>query len=387
MTSIFALAILSLAISGNFLRHVDAMKVFCPMAPLSRHTGISLSPTALHAGNNNRWWDGENISEESKVIGERQQVSSSYEQQYKQYGTSEKQNQPSLITREMEEEVMASASATMDSNTVSRTISSLIDSKSNVNTNRGGNVPNYNEPEKKSKNSLRDLALSTMTNDEIQSSSINNTNNQSKNSSSSSNNNSWDTQQIAIASGATTFLLSPLIIPIIHSLLPPLIPSPSSISFTGAALLGTVSYIVALGDPADQSNSVLGDGVEVGGAVSRIVGRTALQSVQTSAPRLKAAARAMVDYDSTTATLEDLQRVQRQLSQTVLEVETENDALRKEVALWQAVEDVSSMYKLEELKEMARYEGIKGYSTDGKNALLRRLVKERILKLDLSPYY
>lgn len=123
------------------------------------------------------------------------------------------------------------------------------------------------------------------------------------------------------------------------------------------------------------------------GAVSRIVGRTALQSVQTSAPRLKAAARAMVDYDSTTATLEELQRVQQQLSQTVLEVETENDALRKEVALWQAVEDISSMYKVEELKEMARYKGIKGYSTDGKNALLRRLVKEGILKLDLSPYY
>ena len=95
----------------------------------------------------------------------------------------------------------------------------------------------------------------------------------------------------------------------------------------------------------------------------------------------------MVDYDSTTATLEELQRVQQELSQTVLELEDENDNLRNEVALWQAVEDVSSMYKLEELKEMARYEGVKGYSTDSKNALLRRLVKEGILKLDLTPYY
>ena len=47
----------------------------------------------------------------------------------------------------------------------------------------------------------------------------------------------------------------------------------------------------------------MGDGVEVGGAVSRIVGRTALQSTEVAAPRIKAAARAIVDYDSATATL------------------------------------------------------------------------------------
>lgn len=166
-------------------------------------------------------------------------------------------------------------------------------------------------------------------------------------------------------------------------------------SFTGAALLGALSYIVALGDPTKKSDfisekagGVLGDGaVEVGGAVSRIVGRTALQTAQTSAPRLKAAARALVDVDSTTATLEELRRVQGQLSQTVLELGAENDDLRREVALWQSVEDVSSMYKLDELKELARYEGLKGYSSDGKNALLRRLVREGIIKLDLSPYY
>ena len=64
---------------------------------------------------------------------------------------------------------------------------------------------------------------------------------------------------------------------------------------------------------------VLGDhrlvieGVEVGGAVSRIVGRTALQSVKASAPRVKAVARAaFLDYDTTTPTtantLEELQK-------------------------------------------------------------------------------
>jgi hypothetical protein len=46
--------------------------------------------------------------------------------------------------------------------------------------------------------------------------------------------------------------------------------------------------------------------MEVGGAVSRIVRQTALESAQASTPRFKAAARAMVDYDSTVATIEEL---------------------------------------------------------------------------------
>lgn len=338
------------------------------------------SPTSLDAGSD-RWWDGDNSNNAisdffggSKVNGQNQEQSSFEPQQQKQ--------QP-LITREMEDEVLASARSTLDSNTVSRAISSLlVDNKSDTNINGSGGE--WSGPANKNyvsgKSSLRDLASSTMDDNSIGSRGKKENQIISSNRDSST---SWDTQQIAIASGATTFFLSPLVIPIIHSLLPPIIPSPSSLSFTGAALLGTISYIVALGDPTDQTN----EGVEVGGAVSRIVGRSALQTTKVAAPRLKAAARAMVDYDSTTATLEELQRVQQELSQTVLELEDENDNLRNEVALWQAVEDVSSMYKLEELKEMARYEGVKGYSTDSKNALLRRLVKEGILKLDLTPYY
>jgi hypothetical protein len=116
---------------------------------------------------------------------------------------------------------------------------------------------------------------------------------------------SWDTHQIAIASGSTIFLLSPLVIPIMHSLLPPNIPLPSSVSFTGAALLRTISYIVALGDPTDQANLILGktgggalgDGMEVGGAMSRTMRRTALESAQASVPQLKAAEWAMLDKD------------------------------------------------------------------------------------------
>jgi len=337
----------------NFHSTSYALKIYC--APSRQRRSLPHKHTNLHAlDNNNKWWDGSS----SNIFGGK---TTENERQSIQYD--DDVPPPSLITREMEEEVLTSARATLDSNTVSRAISSLIIDDNNV------------QSEKKNSNSLRDLATrnnnNNNNNDIIQ---------QNSNISTEKSNNAFDTQQIAIASGATTFLLSPIIVPIIHSLLPPIIPSPSSISVTGAALLGTLSYIVALGDPTEQS---MGEGVEVGGAVSRIVGRTALQSTEVAAPRIKAAARAIVDYDSTTATLEEVE----QLSQTVLKLETENDELRREVALFNAVEDVSNMYKYEDLKEMARYRNLKGYSVGGKNALLRRLIREDIIKLDLGPYY
>ena len=341
----------------NFHSTSYALKIYC--APSRQRRSLPLHKhTILRAlDNNNKWWDGSssNIFGGNKITeNERQSI---------QYD--DDVPPPSLITREMEEEVMTSARATLDSNTVSRAISSLIIDDNNIQSEK-----------KKNNNSLRDLATRNNNN--------NNSNNDNiqpnSNISTEKSNNAWDTQQIAIASGVTTFLLSPIIVPIIHSILPPIIPSPSSISVTGAALLGTLSYIVALGDPTDQS---MGDGVEVGGAVSRIVGRTALQSTEVAAPRIKAAARAIVDYDSTTTTLEEA----KQLSQTVLKLEAENDELRREVALFNAVEDVSNMYKYEDLKEMARYRNLKGYSVGGKGSLLRRLIREGVIELDLGPYY
>ena len=56
--------------------------------------------------------------------------------------------------------------------------------------------------------------------------------------------------------------------------------------------------------------------------------------------------------------------------------------LRKEVALWQAVEDILSLHELDESKEMARCGGIQGHSTDGKNMLLGRFARAEVLKLD-----
>jgi hypothetical protein len=313
---------------------------------------------------------------------------SSYEPQTQQRNTYSNVKTDSFITREIEEQVMASVRASIDDKTVSRAISSLV-TDNDRERRRSSNVNNQSlSYDAKSRgNSLRDLAGGIKPSYSNQSSEFVQDED--------TNNSAWDTQQIAIASGVTTCLLSPIIIPIIHSLIPPILPFPSSISFEGAAFLGALAYILALGDPTDQSNVIsktasggmLGDGVEVTGAVSRIVGRTALQSVQMSAPRIKAVARAVVDYDSTVNTMEEMTEMQYQLSRRLLELESENDSLRREVALWNAVEDVSGAYKLEELKEIARVNGVRGYSSDGKTALLRRLVKERALDLDLTPYF
>ena len=315
-----------------------------------------------------------------------------------------KQPSPTLITPQMEEEVMASARATMDENAVSRAVSSLIDNNDGIiettgTSNNNNNVVGLNSRRPNSRsNKLRDLAAGNVDNKQnIKSiSTNNNSDNDLLQTNNDSENTSWNTQQIAIASGITVTILSPVIIPIIHVLLPPIIPSPSSLSFTGALLLGALSYIIALGDPTDQSNIIsgntppggaLGESVEVGGAVSRIVGRTALQTAKASAPRVKAVARAALDYDATTATLEDLQTRVDYLSQKTLELDNMNQKLRYEVALFTAVEDVGSRYKLEELKELARYNGVRGYSTESKSGLLRKLVKEQVLELDLTPYY
>eukprot|EP00984_Skeletonema_dohrnii_P005976 scaffold2118_cov125-Skeletonema_dohrnii-CCMP3373.AAC.5 len=296
------------------------------------------------------------------------------------------QSSSTLITPQMEEEVLASARATMDAKAVSRAVSSLIDDDRINTTDESTVVGLRSRGTIKGSNKLRDLAAGNVDSQSLATSTTTNTVDNNKNESDTS----WNTQQIAIASGATVMILSPVIVPIIHVLLPPIIPSPSSVSFTGAALLGALSYIVALGDPTDQSNIIagnssgaLGEGVEVGGAVSRIVGRTALQTAKASAPRVRAVARAALDYDTT----KELKNRVDYLSRKTLELDDENQVLRYEVALFNAVEDVSSMYKLEELKELARYNGVRGYSTESKNALLRRLVKEQVLELDLTPYF
>ena len=356
-----------------------------PLVSIPSGRVLSRSVTAARAtalrGTGNHWWEGnaDGYDKDNKSFVWEKPSESQQQQQQQQHQQQQQQQQSStIITPMLEEEVMASARSTMDSNTISRALSSLLTNSINDTNNNSNDLSNNNieTMQQGSKNNLRDLALGS-TNRNYNGAILSN-----RRTSSSS---TWDTQQIAIASGVTTLLLSPIIIPIIHSLLPPILPFPSSIGFNTAALLGTLAYIVALGDPAEQTN--YGDGFEVGGAVSRVVGRTALQSAKASAPRLQAAARAMVDYDTTKTTIDELTQIKNQLTQTVNELSKKNEVLTVDLALWRAVEDISNMYKLEELKELARYHGLKGYSGDGKNALLRRLAKEGIVTLDITPYY
>jgi len=368
---------------------VDAL-ILSPKDSRSVRTSMRLRKQIISTSTSLHGWNGDNNNNDDIFSNFLSRGSASNNKEPQSSSSSS-----ALITPQMEEEVLASARASMDAKAVSRAVSSLIDDdRITKESNVVGGLNSRSATQ--GTNKLRDLATGKVDSQRLATTTTTKTNDSiDKYNNNNDSDTSWNTQQIAIASGVTVMILSPVIIPIIHVLLPPIIPSPSSVSFTGAALLGALSYIVALGDPTDQSNFIsgnnpggaLGESVEVGGAVSRIVGRTALQSVQASAPRVRAVARAALDYDTTTATLEELKSRVDYLSQKTLELDDENQVLRYELALFTAVEDVGSMYKLEELKELARYNGVRGYSTESKNALLRRLVKEQVLKVDLSPYY
>ena len=377
---------LILFVAVVFSSNVDALLTLSSPADRSARASRSMRVrkqiTSLHG------WNGDNNNDMFSNFLGRGSASNNKKE-------AETSSSSTLITPQMEKEVLASAKATMDAKAVSRAVSSLIDDDRINTTNNERTVVGLNSRSAiQGPNKLRDLAAGKVV-DSSQNLATKTTNDSiNKKYNNNDSDSSWNTQQIALASGVTVTILSPVVIPIIHVLLPPIIPSPSSVSFTGAALLGALSYIIALGDPtttniisSNNPGGALGESVEVGGAVSRIVGRTALQSVQASAPRVRAVARAALDYDTTTATLEELKQRVDYLSQKTLELDDENQVLRYEVALFNAVEDMGSMYKLEELKELARYNGVRGYSTESKNALLRRLVKEQVLKLDLSPYY
>lgn len=303
---------------------VDAL-ILSPKDSRSVRTSMRLRKQIISTSTSLHGWNGDNNNNDdifSNFLG-RGSASNNKEPQ-------SSSSSSALITPQMEEEVLASARASMDAKAVSRAVSSLIDDdRINKESNVVGGLNSRSATQ--GTNKLRDLATGKVDSQRLATTTTNKANDSidKYNNNNNDSDTSWNTQQIAIASGVTVMILSPVIIPIIHVLLPPIIPSPSSVSFTGAALLGALSYIVALGDPTDQSNFIsgnnpggaLGESVEVSGAVSRIVGRTALQSVQASAPRVRAVARAALDYDTTTATLEELKSRVDYLSQKTLELD------------------------------------------------------------------
>lgn len=248
----------------------------------------------------------------------------------KDSSSSNANDRSSVITRDMEEEVAASARASMDRRAVSRAIDESL----------------KDDPAK------RRSAFDTTADEVI----------------TVEDSAAWTHQQVALASGITAFVLSPLLLQWL---------TPFHASFQGSALLGTTAYILAMGDPLQEEG--------VGGAVSRIVGRSALRTADSATPRIKAAARAAVSYPASKEEAQELQDRLEGLDLRVTELAAENAQLRREVALRDAVEDASSRYRLEDLREKARGAGLKVTRGDTKLQLLRKLVRAEVLELDLGP--
>ena len=172
----------ALVFSGNFGLG-DAVKILCwlntKISPTN--TPQPTRRTRLSAG----WWTGdENKAMFTKFfdVEERKTNSRGGSSIHDEQKIDVQNYSPSLITKEVEDEVMASARAAMDTNTVSRAISSLIEDEAA-----------FNPPAKEGKNRLRDLATATGYKNMMfvsSSSNIGNTNRDA-----TKNESAWDTQQ------------------------------------------------------------------------------------------------------------------------------------------------------------------------------------------------
>jgi SAP domain len=98
------------------------------------------------------------------------------------------------------------------------------------------------------------------------------------------------------------------------------------------------------------------------GALARIVGRSAIQSVQASQPKIKAVARAVVTGDEEIISLKA----------TIQQLRNENAALREWKEKRLKIEESLPRYSVAELRAMARHKGLPEGGT--KTDLLKRLV-------------
>ncbi|KAI2491729.1 hypothetical protein MHU86_22838 [Fragilaria crotonensis] len=128
-----------------------------------------------------------------------------------------------------------------------------------------------------------------------------------------------------------------------------------------SSTVGMVVFFVANGDPLEEDS--------VAGSLARVVGRFTLKSVQSSQPKVRAVARAVVRGD------EDMAQLQRRVE----ELEAEN----YELMLWklrrQAVDEKLADFNVDELKAKARSNKIPIGGT--KSQLLMRLVEAGIVNL------
>jgi hypothetical protein len=130
-----------------------------------------------------------------------------------------------------------------------------------------------------------------------------------------------------------------------------------------AGIVFVVVFAVANGDPLDEENAT--------GAVARQVGRLTIQSVESSKPKLKAIARAAIT---------DQEEILL-LKQKITQLEQENAELK----LWKerriSVDDNLSKYTLDEMKGVARSNGLAVGGT--KSQLMMRILENGVeLELD-----
>jgi len=152
--------------------------------------------------------------------------------------------------------------------------------------------------------------------------------------------------------------------------------NPLSISFAAGAFFSVLSLIVtkslflsaiaflvvgliANGNPLDEEGA--------SGAVSRVIGRATLQSIEISKPKVQAVARAAI---SGSVEVDGLRN-------EVVTLQEENRELRLWITRRKAVDDMLSDYNLEELKFIAREQSMPVGGT--KAQLLMRLVEASVI--------
>lgn len=219
-----------------------------------------------------------------------------------------------LIMVNMEKEVRASAQASLDLKLVKEALT-VAPTDSNVAVNSrdkdNGNDGSYYKSLSSSSSSVTVLNSSSPTPSDIPPPS------------------QW---KIALAAGLAAALVSFLLL---HQ---PLL----SLAF----LLTTT--IVAARDPIDEGSSLVDGEDDVAGPLARLIGRATLQSIEGSTPKVRAITRAVVTGDAEIDSLRG----------RIRELEGENRSLALWVERRRYVDEYVGKFKLDQLKDSARKEGL-----------------------------
>jgi len=140
----------------------------------------------------------------------------------------------------------------------------------------------------------------------------------------------------------------------------------TQLSFSFLIFLVTIFF--ASRDPFHDSNII--EGEEVAGPIARMIGRATLTSIEKSKPKVRAIAKAAITGSADVEAL--LERVYM--------LEKENEELKIWIQRRKFVDEKVGIFKLDDLKSIARNEGLKVGGT--KKELMMRLIEADLLNLD-----